>query len=412
MKVFKKNSNIFNLLSEGVSEGIVVVNSKQLIVANNSSTEEIFGYEKDELVGKPLNILVPQTYHASHHGHFENFFENSGKRQMAAGKELYGLRKSGEEFPLEVGLNPFELYGNKYVMALIMDISSRKEQELKITELNTKLEEKIEKRTSELNTTIGKLTEEVKLREEAEKSAKEALKKERELNDLKTKFLSMVSHEFKTPLSSILTSTVLLSKYSSTEQQDKREKHINTIKNKVKYLDNILNDFLSVERLESGKVNYKFSRFPLSKLVNEVVYSANMLLKTGQQILYPRNIDEVTIEFDEKILELILSNLVHNAIKYSPENTEIDIKIAVRKKVLYIQVIDQGIGIPEEEQKYVFNRYFRAENALLVQGTGIGLNIVKAHLENLGGTINFKSKENVGTTFSIQVPFLNKPVAL
>ena len=138
------------------------------------------------------------------------------------------------------------------------------------------------------------------------------------------------------------------------------------------------------------------------------MYDANMLLKTGQNILYPHNIDDVIIEFDEKILELILSNLVHNAIKYSPENTHIDIDVQYKKDSIAIKIIDQGIGIPEEEQKYVFDRYFRARNALLTQGTGIGLNIVKNHLENLGGSITFMSKENEGSTFIVELPLLPK----
>ncbi|MGY8916151.1 MAG: sensor histidine kinase, partial [Flavobacteriales bacterium] len=175
---------------------------------------------------------------------------------------------------------------------------------------------------------------------------------------------------------------------------------------KVKYLDTILTDFLSVERLESGKVNYKFTTFPLSKLVNEVIYDANMLLKTGQNIHYPDNIDDVIIDFDEKILELILSNLIHNAIKYSPEHSPIDIQVEHNKKMVTLKIIDQGMGIPKEEQKFIFNRYFRAENALLTQGTGIGLNIVKGHLENLGGSIEFTSEENKGSTFNIQLPLL------
>ena len=241
-------------------------------------------------------------------------------------------------------------------------------------------------------------------RKEAENKIKESLRKERELNDLKTKFLSLVSHEFKTPLSGILTSTTLIGKYTQTEQQEKREKHLKTIKNKVKYLNNILDDFLSVERLETGKVNYKFSSFPLSKVTNEVIYDANMLLKDGQKISYPKNIDEIILDFDEKILELILTNLINNAIKYSPENTTISIEAFTQENMLSIIVKDQGIGIPEKEQKYIFKRYFRAENALLNQGTGIGLNIIQSHLENLGGNIIFTSKENEGSTFTVTLP--------
>ncbi|NJB72176.1 hypothetical protein GGR42_002667 [Saonia flava] len=404
MKVFEKNSDIFNLLAEAISEGIIVVSEHQKIVASNGSANEMFGYQREELIGQPLNVLIPTKYHHGHGDHFQSFMQRSGKRQMGMGRDLFGVRKNGFEFPVEAGLNPFKLHGNLYVMALIIDITERKENEKQIRELNANLENKIKKRTEELQKTVNELTTEVKLRKEAEDKAKESLKREKELNELKTKFLSLVSHEFKTPLSGILTSITLLSKYTQTEQQEKRNKHIATIKNKVKYLDNILNDFLSVERLESGKVNYKITSFPLSKMINEVVYDSNMLLKTGQRILYPQNIDEIILEFDEKIFELILSNLVHNAIKYSPENTTIDIQVINKNNVLQIKVVDQGIGIPSQDQKFIFDRYFRAGNALLTQGTGIGLNTAKRHLEDLGGTLTFNSKENLGTEFIMHIP--------
>ena len=623
MQVFQKNSNIFNLLSEGVSEGIIVVNAERVIVATNSAAREMFGYDVDELEGKPLDTLIPSQYHHAHSNHVDNFIKKSEKRQMALGRDLSGVRKNGEEFPVEAGLNPFELYGATYVMALIIDITERKaiqselmmkskalesaingititdalqednpvvysnsafgkltgysseeiigknlrflqgddlEQE-GILELNNATKEgrscEVEVRNyrkdgsmywSEIAITpikdragtiihyigiqdditkrknaerershwskifdeslneifvfdtqsllfinanqgaqknIGYSLEELllltpmdikpdftevefrkvidpllektedriqfetihqrkdgsmypveihlqmstlgeqevflaiilditerhnyteRLEKTVEKRTKQltkALAKEKELNELKTRFLSLVSHEFKTPLSGILTSITLLSKYTQTDQQKKREKHVNTIKTKVKYLDTILNDFLSVERLESGKVNYKVEEFPLIKIVNEVVYNANILLKTGQKIQYPENIDDLIIQFDEKTLELVLSNLVHNAIKYSPEDSTVNLIMENKADKLVIKVIDEGIGIPEEEQKHIFNRYFRAENALLTQGTGIGLNIAKQHLENLGASLAFSSEENKGSTFIVHIP--------
>ena len=504
MRVFQKNSNIFNLLSEGVSEGILVVNQEKLIVASNSSAREMFGYNKDELVGKPLNTIIPGRYHKTHNKAVAQFIEKSEKRQMGGGQDLYGLRKKGGEFPVEVGLNPFELYGGKYVMALVIDITERKakEQELGhwarifdeslneiyvfdartfrfvnvnkeaqrnmgysleefrsltpvdikpefnkpkfrdlIKPLLTSAKEKIKFETDhrrkdgssypvevhlQLSTSgerkvfvaiILDITERKNYTEKLEKKVEErtkqlteALAKEKELNELKTRFLSLVSHEFKTPLSSILTSITLMSKYTQTTQQEKRDKHINTIRNKVKYLDTILNDFLSVERLDSGKVAYKMDHFPLSKVINEVVYDANMLLKSGQRIRYPENIDELIVNFDEKTLALVLSNLIHNAIKYSPEDTQIELRVEKQDERLILQVIDEGMGIPKSEQKYIFDRYFRANNALLTQGTGIGLNIAKQHLENLGGSLNFTSKENKGSTFTVNIPANPIPV--
>lgn len=408
MKVFEeKKGNIFRILSEAISEGIVIVNEKQEIVTSNEAADRMFGYGPKELLGENINLLIPREYRHSHTQQVEEYLEKSDPRQMGHGRDLYGRRKDGSVFPVEAGLNPFEIYGSKYVMALVTDISVRKGQEREIIELNMQLEQKVEARTKELKQTIKELKEEVAKRKEAEYKILESLRKERELNELKTKFLSLVSHEFKTPLSGILTSATLAGKYTETDQQDKREKHLKTIQSKVKYLNNILNDFLSIERLESGKATYKFDTFPLSKVVNEVIYNANMLLKEGQRINYPQNIDDISVNFDEKILELSLTNLINNAIKYSPAHTLIDVEVIKEKEALTIKIKDEGMGIPEKEQKYIFNRYFRAENALLDQGTGIGLNIVKSHLESLGGTIIFESEEGKGSTFTITFPNKN-----
>lgn len=330
---------------------------------------------------------------------------------MGHGRDLYGVKKDGSLFPVEAGLNPFKMEGKDYVMSLVIDISVRKETQRQIRELNTQLEDKIKVRTKELRDSVEKLQklnvdleEEINRRKEAEKKIKDALQKEKELNELKTKFLSLVSHEFKTPLSGILTSATLAEKYTKEVQQEKREKHLVTIRNKVHYLNNILNDFLSIERLDSGKGQYKYTTFSLKRLINEVIYNANITLKDGQEIIYPRDIEDVNLHQDEKILELILSNLLGNAIKYSPENTVIKFEVSIKDENIVFEIKDRGRGIPEKDQKHIFERYFRAENALLDQGTGIGLNIAKAHLENLNGSINFTSKENEGTSFVVEIP--------
>lgn len=412
IKDFGDNSAIFNLLFEGISEGIIVVDQHQKVAEVNSAAEIMFGYQKDELLGQHLELLIPKEYRESHHKHVEHFVEKSEKRQMGHGRDLYGRRKNGDVFPVEAGLNPFIFQGEKYIMSLISDITVRKAQEQEIEQLNTELEEKIEVRTLELQQSITKLKKlnntlesEVQRRKKAEAKTRDALNKERELNELKTKFLSLVSHEFKTPLSGILTSSTLAGKYTKTEQQDKREKHLNTIKNKVHYLTGILNDFLSIERLESGKVTYKFEEFSLVNLVNEVVYNANVTLKDGQNIIYPPQIEDMILKQDKNVLELILSNLLNNAIKYSSEDSNIYFEIDQSdSEQLKFKVKDEGIGIPEKDQKHIFERYFRAENALLNQGTGIGLNIAKVHLENLNGKIYFESEENNGTTFFVEIP--------
>ncbi|MFP2997309.1 PAS domain-containing sensor histidine kinase [Spongiivirga sp. MCCC 1A20706] len=402
--MFESKNDIFETLAEAIPEGVIVVDSTQKIVGLNKSTLEMFGYDRDELLGQLLTVLVPVKHKSVHGSHFEGFYRQSERREMGKGRDLNGLRKDGVEFPLEVGLAPFTYNNKKYVMGLLVNITERKKIEQRILQLNDELEIKVQERTKALNETVETLQKEVKKRKKAEVKALESLKKERELNELKTKFLSLVSHEFKTPLSGILTSALLAGKYEKQTEQDKRLKHLELIKNKVHYLDNILNDFLSVERLDSGKVNYRYSTFELSKVLNEVIYNANMLLKSGQTINYPDDADTMLLDFDEQVLTLVISNILSNAIKYSPENTIIDIRIKQGEEMISIEIEDQGMGIPEHEQKHIFDRYFRAENAINDQGTGIGLNIVKSHLDNLGGSINFISEENKGTTFIIQLP--------
>jgi len=405
------DSEVFSILFDGISEGALIVNTQQQIVELNSAAAVMFGYDIEELNGEHINKLIPSEFHHTHQSHVKSFIKKDEKRQMGENRKIYGLKKSGDTFPIEAGLNPFEINEKKFVMTLITDISTRVKTEEKIKNLNTSLEKKVEERTKELRSTVEDLSElnellkdEIAKRKQAEARIKTALQKERELNDLKTKFLSLVSHEFKTPLSGILTSSTLAGKYTKEDQQEKRNKHLNTIKNKVHYLTSILNDFLSIERLESGKVTYKFEHFSLLNLINEVVYNANVTLKSGQIINYPQDLDEVELYQDRNVLELILSNLMNNAIKYSKEDTSITLKIDKDEAYLYFKITDEGIGIPAKDQEHIFERYFRAENALLNQGTGIGLNIIKVHLENLGGHISFESEEDIGSTFLFKLP--------
>ena len=501
MERFEK-SNVLGILSEAISEGILIVNERQKITASNSAANKMFDYADGELNGEPLEILLPERFRNKHDNLFSTFMSHGKARQMGPEVDLVGIRKGGEEFPLEISLNPFKLLRKKYVLALIKDITERKKAEQTIdywfqifdeslneiyvfdaesfifinvnhgaqlnlgynmqelsqmsvinikpevtTEIMKRLispllsarKEKVIFETVHERKNGTRYPVEVHLQlsfigkrkvcvaivlditerknytqqlentvEERTKQLQQALKAEKKLNELKTKFLSLVSHEFKTPLTSILTSTSLLTKYTETDQQDKRDKHISTIKSKVRYLDNILTDFLSIERLELGKVNYTMSSFPLSKLINEVVYDSNTLLKEGQRIRYPENIDGIMVEFDEKIMGLALSNLMHNAIKYSSEDTDIELNVSLEKDQLRIDIIDQGFGIPPEDQPFIFDRYFRASNVLTFQGTGIGLNIVRQHMHNLNANVTFKSELGKGSTFTLYIPINNK----
>lgn len=413
--MFTQNQKILNILFKAVSDGVLIADKSQTIIAANSAAKRMFGYEIEELYKKRLPHLISKNYPLNYALYFNEPISEQEHPHLTFKHPHFGIRKDGSMFPIKTKLNPFNLRGKKYVMTLIIDLSLLKKQEQKIKQLTTALENKTMERTHVLETTIDKLKAvnielnyENKKRIQIEKKVKTTFAKEQELNDLKAKFIALLSHEFKTPLSGILTSTILLRKYELTTQQKKRNKHINIIANKVHYLNTILNtilnDFLSIEKLETGTFSYHPKLFKVSNLIQELVQNASMFLKEGQKINYSDNIDAFSMFQDKKIIALTLFNVVHNAIIYSPENTPIDIIILQNNMETIFKVKNKGIGIPEKDQKKIFKRYYSAENVLLIQGTGIGLSIAKQHTENLGGTVHFTSKEHSETIFSITIP--------
>lgn len=237
-----------------------------------------------------------------------------------------------------------------------------------------------------------------------EQSIKNALKKEKELNDLKSRFISMASHEFRTPLSAILTSAVLIGKQNEPGKELKREKYIAQIENNVKNLTVILNDFLSLSKLEEGKIRASLEQFDLIHFSKMIVRETKFRLKQNQNINFYTDLDNLLVQLDPKLLRHVFANLLSNASKYSPENTSIDVKITTNHKTVLIEIEDQGIGIPKEEQKDLFQRFFRAKNATNIEGTGLGLNIVKQYVKLMNGSVGFKSELNVGSTFYIVLP--------
>lgn len=250
--------------------------------------------------------------------------------------------------------------------------------------------------------------ENIKMYNELEQRVKErtselidSLNREKEMSAMKTHFVSIASHEFKTPLSSILSSTALLENYVKPADEAKRTKHIHRIKSSVKHLIDVVNDFLAMDQLEQGKTEMIFEPFNLQQFVADRIEQIEGALKTGQHIRYTHRGDANIIQ-DKKILRNILLNLLSNASKYSHENQAIDLYTEVTHSNVLIKIRDYGIGIPEEDQPRIFSNFFRAKNAADVQGTGLGLNIVKRYTELLNGTIDFTSRCNEGTTFTLK----------
>lgn len=230
------------------------------------------------------------------------------------------------------------------------------------------------------------------------------LTKEKELNELKSRFISMASHEFRTPLSAILSATNLIERQNGEGLEEKRLKYINTIKISIKNLVAILNDFLSLSKLEEGKVIAMPTIFNFIEFSKDLVEEIQGIKKPGQDIEIVNNQHKIEVGLDFKLLRHIVHNLLSNAIKYSDENTKIILKIAIKNTKLIFEVTDQGIGIPAEDQAYLFQRFYRAKNATNFQGTGLGLNIVKQYVLLMNGDIGFQSELDKGTTFTVKLP--------
>lgn len=239
---------------------------------------------------------------------------------------------------------------------------------------------------------------------QAEAEILNALNKERELNELKSRFVTMASHEFRTPLSTILSSASLIGKYSTEADDEKRQKHVSRIKSSVNNLIGILNDFLSLSKLEEGDTKAKPEFFELTSFLEGIVDEMEEVAKSRQEIIIEKGHIENTVFLDKQILKNIIINLLSNAIKYSDEGKKIFLKTETKNNELVLSVQDQGIGIPEADQQYLFTRFFRAKNAINAQGTGLGLNIVKKYVDIMGGKINFASELNEGTVFIVKLP--------
>jgi len=385
-----------NALFEYATEGIVIADKSGTIVGANPSAERLFGYSHHELLGKVVEDLIPQRLAGRHMKHRERFNAHPHSRPMGKNQDLFARRKDDSEFPVEISLTHYEQDGQTMVVAFIIDITERKQHENNIRRLNMELEEKVEERTRVLQQALQEL-------ELSKEQLSKALESEKSLNDMKSRFVTMASHEFRTPLSTILSSVSLISRYNTEDEDEKRQKHVQRIKSAVTNLTLILNDFLSAERVDEGKILVRSETVCVPEMTNEVLTEINGLLKTGQSVSYSHDGAD-TIATDKQMIRNILLNLVSNAIKFSPESRKIAVHTAVAGEQLHIEVQDEGLGIPPEEQKHLFERFFRARNVTNIQGTGLGLSIVLKYLEMLGGTIRFESELHKGTTFFIRIP--------
>ena len=399
----------FEAVFQHVSLGILIVNQRgEIILANNFLLKQFDYGSVMDIIGKNIEVLIPERFHHSHVNYRENYAAHPQPRPMGLGMDLFGIKRNGEEFNVEVSLSTYKSHDSTFIIAFINDITKRKQIDkevlqqkkevesvnLKIEKLNDELERKVMLRTSQLEQAMKAL-------EKSKDDLAQALNKEKELSDLKTRFVSMASHEFRTPLSTILSSASLVAKYTQTEEQEKRDRHIHRIKSSVNNLTDILNEFLSIGKIEDGKIVSHYSMFNVKEMIANTCNEMQSIVKKGQQILYKHR-GEDNIYLDITLLRNVFLNLLSNAIKFSPEDGKIEVKSKVSPNYITFEVCDHGMGISPEDQKHLFERFFRAKNATNIQGTGLGLHIVGRYVELMNGDITFNSELEKGTSFIIK----------
>jgi PAS domain S-box-containing protein len=367
-----------------ISQRAILDNARVMLFAmNNDGTIRFFnpeatrltGYTEKEVVLKknptlfidPISVQIfRDTFYNKHGVHFNeemDVIREKALRNEINGHECRFVHKDGTYFPVSLTITPI-LHKNNQIngfMGLAVDLTDRKKAELNLLE---------------------------------------ALSKEKKLGDMKSRFVSLASHEFRTPLSTILSSAYLVEKYTAAEDQPKRSKHLSRIINTVNNLTLLLNDFLSVGKIEDGRLAVHPTLFDVRVFMESLLSEIRPLLKKGQTVQYHHQ-GSLDFVLDTSLLKNILLNLLSNAIKFSPEQIPIILSTNIVEDELNIQVSDKGIGIPLEDQEHLMDRFYRATNAAHIQGTGLGLYIVSKYVESMGGDMNFQSRPDQGTTFNL-----------
>lgn len=383
----------FGVLFDYASIGILVTNREGQIVLINDFALEQFGYEREDLLMQKIEVLIPPRIHHRHVKHRERYNDNPQNRPMGIGLDLFAVKKDGTEFPVEISLSYYQNEEEAFAIAYVNNITERKKSEEKIEKLNNELEQMVEERTQQLRNAL----------EELEASKAEltiAFDKEKDLSELKSRFVSMASHEFRTPLSTILSSAYLMKQYEGEDDQPKRNKHIQRIVNSVTLLTDILNDFLSVGKIEEGKIQVRNSIFHVPEHIETVIQEMQGIVKEKQSISY-QHTGNPEVYLDPSLFRHIVMNLLGNAIKFSKDEGRIFIFTEGEGAQFKLIVRDNGIGMSAEDQQHLFERFYRGANVSNIQGTGLGLSIVSKYAELMGGSISCESVLGEGTTFTI-----------
>lgn len=394
-----ENADLLNALVHNAIDGIITIDEFGIIESINPSACKLFAYSSEEVLGQNISILMPSSDAASYEHYLMHYKKTNEANSIGIGRELIGRTKDGYQFPFKLGVSEVKYAGRKIYAGFIHDLSQQKKDEKRLKNYAFHLEELVEQRTKTLNDTINAL-------EKAKEKVSITLEKEKTLSKLKNRFLSMASHEFRTPLSTAHLSASLIEKYSESLENGNIVKHAGKIINAVTNLTTVLNDFLFVEQLEIGKVKANVTCFDLQKLAEEITEEMQLLAKGNQTINFTHYGIKKLVNLDQNLTKNSIINLITNAIKYSDDTCCIEFTTEISDTHYLISVKDEGIGIPKQDQENLFKPFFRAHNTGNIPGTGLGLNIVARYIALMKGTISYTSNLDEGSLFTLTFPII------
>jgi PAS domain S-box-containing protein len=376
----------FRELLEAAPDAIMEVDHEGRIVLLNVVTEKLFGYSRDELLQRPVEILLPQELRAAHTGHRSDYWSNPSTRPMGSGLKLQGQRKDGTRFPVEISLSPVKSDDGFRVTAIIRDISEREQIEDRLRVIQDRY-------TRELADT----NRELELRNlEIERA-----------NRLKSEFLASMSHELRTPLHTVIGFSELLGEEIEGPLNEKQKRFVGHIHQDSLHLLELINDILDLSKIEAGRLELRREPFDVPGAIEEVMGSIRGQ-SSAKDIRLTTNVAVPTVlDADRVRFKQVLYNLLSNAIKFTPPGGKVHVEVGIVEGMLQVSITDTGIGIAKEQHASVFTKFYQVGETTkgVKEGTGLGLAITKHLVEQHGGRISLASEPGNGSCFTVRLPF-------